>query len=541
MRKRGLLALSLANLCFLPVWEKLLTQSPASYFMELPPPPAAFVAVLLNVLVLATVFLLVGTAVSKFRSARWRESVGGAATFVIAIVAIVDGVRRSRLVPSLSYFQFRALEATLVIVIVCVALRWGKRLARAAALTATILLPTVILTFGQALWTLATYPAVLRASAAPLASPIADADRSSSRVVWLLFDEMDEELAFAHRPAGLSLPELDRFRAEAISASDAHPVAGETELAMPALIMGRAVSKAESLGPSTLMVTLADSGQVVDWRSQPNLFTQARAAGFDAAVVGFYHPYCRVLAQALSVCMSRGGADAFGLLQSRVFTVFDNMLIQSSDILQQVPEATSLGLTTRVLHAFDGTGAKHWRLSVDRYLGILEQAEEVVVRRDLRLVLIHFSVPHWPFIYDRSTGLLNVDASRGTYLDNLALADRALGILRKNMEDAGVWEESTVLVTSDHWYRGKASAQPAGNASNTNSDVDHRVPLLLKLPGQRRGVTFEAAFNTVITHDLILELLAHGMDVSGPEAVVRWLDDHRTQAPPFCNEARNCR
>ena len=49
---------------------------------------------------------------------------------------------------------------------------------------------------------------ILRALAPPLRG-----DTSQPRVVWLIFDELDERVAFAARPANLSLPEFDRLRA----------------------------------------------------------------------------------------------------------------------------------------------------------------------------------------------------------------------------------------------------------------------------------------------------------------------------------------
>jgi hypothetical protein len=55
MRLRDLfIALSLANLCYLRVWSELLTYTRSdTYLMKMPPAPAHYLAVMLNVLLVA--------------------------------------------------------------------------------------------------------------------------------------------------------------------------------------------------------------------------------------------------------------------------------------------------------------------------------------------------------------------------------------------------------------------------------------------------------------------------------------------------------
>jgi hypothetical protein len=53
---------------------------------------------------------------------------------------------------------------------------------------------------------------------------------------------------------------------------------------------------------------------------------------------------------------------------------------------------------------------------------------------------------------------------------------------------------------------------------------DHRVPFLLKLPGQKDGVVYDRPFNTVLSHDLLLAVLRGAL--RDPAAVAAWLDAH---------------
>src|SRR2546423_46880 len=57
-------------------------------------------------------------------------------------------------------------------------------------------------------------------------APRAQPARSLRRVVWLMFDELDQRITFEARPPGLELPELDRLRRESLYADAARPPAG---------------------------------------------------------------------------------------------------------------------------------------------------------------------------------------------------------------------------------------------------------------------------------------------------------------------------
>jgi len=53
------------------------------------------------------------------------------------------------------------------------------------------------------------------------------------------------------------------------------------------------------------------------------------------------------------------------------------------------------------------------------------------------------------------------------------------------------------------------------------------VPFLLKIPGHYQPLDYTASFNTVLTHDLILELIRD--ELSTPQRVVSWLDYNRAR------------
>jgi len=163
------------------------------------------------------------------------------------------------------------------------------------------------------------------------------------------------------------------------------------------------------------------------------------------------------------------------------------------------------------------------------YNELLAEAESVAADTQFGLTFIHLPVPHPPDIYNREEGRFD-NTGDDRYLDGLALADRTLGELRKTMEAARVWDSTTIVLSSDHWWRADLwqdkAFWSAENASVATPRVDHRVPFLIKLAGQKEASTYSAPFNTVLTHDLILDVLSGKISTSSQ--VHAWLDAHRT-------------
>jgi arylsulfatase A-like enzyme len=104
-------------------------------------------------------------------------------------------------------------------------------------------------------------------------------------------------------------------------------------------------------------------------------------------------------------------------------------------------------------------------------------------------------------------------------VDSLALLDRAVGEIRRSMENAGTWEATTVLFTSDHPYR---------EARQLDGKSDPRIPYILKLASQKEGVEYTQPFNTVLTADLLMDVLRG--EITGPASAMAWLDRNRARS-----------
>ncbi len=145
----------------------------------------------------------------------------------------------------------------------------------------------------------------------------------------------------------------------------------------------------------------------------------------------------------------------------------------------------------------------------------------------IQFLFVHFPVPHPFAIYDSRRGDFTLSKST-SYFDNLALVDRTVGELRSKLEKAGLWDSTSILITSDHGlrpdlWRGHYNWTPETErlAGNTQSEI---VPFIVKLDGQDRGMIYEKPFSAVVTGDLCLAIL--GGHVSTAAEVSVWLDEH---------------
>ncbi len=501
-------ALSLANLCYVRVWSELLTYSAGdTYTMKLPYSRGAYVAVMLNVL-LAGVFGWSAALLVRRRggprlrtAARW--------VFFLLLLLPVNAVRavlanrfdylRSPLLQLLGTRNVVLLALVLAGAGLFVLLRWPDRVTRAATATLLILSPLVAITFAQAIWRAVSYdPAPFRDATPAAILPL----KTSPRIVWVVLDEWDERLTFIDRPAGIALPELDRLRRESLFAANALPPGSETLISMPAFLTGREVTDTVKRGPSELLLRHPGAPRPVSWLTEPNLFSDARAAGFNTALVGWYHPYCRVIGASLNHC-ERWEMNMQYNTMGRTFG-------------QLAPGQTRSLFETSLLSLFGQSlpVREHART----YQEMMTSSLRVLADRRYGLTLLHLPIPHAPHTYDRRTGRFDLRNSpiKG-YADSLVLADRTVGEIRRTLERAGLWDSTTVLFTADHGYRA---------AEAFDGKKDQRIPFLLKMPGHAEPIEYTPTLHTIVLRDLFRAILRG--DVATTGQVAAWLDARRS-------------
>ena len=336
------------------------------------------------------------------------------------------------------------------------------------------------------------------------------------RVVWIVFDELSDAIAFRNRPSGLALSNFDQLRSTGFEATAADAPAQFTIQSVPSLITGDRITSAVPRGPRTLILGTADSTGERDWRSTANVFDRARELGMNAAIAGWYHPYGRVLNRSviesawMAAPMIPGLEDQSG----------ERSLLTRVRHRMALPFAW-IPLAGRV--AASGARAYYTEETRQRTKELMAKVHEFVADHRVQLVFLHLPMPHPPAVDETDSG----------YRAGLKAADEALGGIRGAISKAGLVESSILIVTSDHgwrpgaWQRGILWTSADEQLLPTVAGVRvESVPFLIHFPDQIGQLSYRTPFNTVVTADLVLDILRR--QVRSPSDVAAWIDSRRS-------------
>lgn len=475
------LSVSLANLTLLGSWQRRFTASSAL----LPEWKLRDLAsTVFIVCVLAAIFAAVFLLGRKFPWRRWESIV-----FVVPLTAILNVARRSYLDQFTAFHQSGLILVVMggATVFLIGGMMWNPHFAvgvRFIAMGLVMLFPINLITVAISM----THEDPVPALAAIL--PIKP---GAPRVVWIILDELDYSLAFPNRPADLALPNLDAFRAASFYATHAIQAAPNTMAAVPSLTLGAIPYRIRPDG-NTILVRMREHEKPAPWPEQANVLADARAAGYNVGVAGWYFEYCQLFAQAVSRC------------------AWNSMY---TDVTARSTFWDSVRSQLRTLTPLESRLRQ--RARIPRLEGF---AEQFASDPNLGLVMLHLSVPHGPRVYSRERDDYAIFGSPPDwYYDNLKLADRVLGDIRRSMEQAGLWDSTTVIVTSDHSLR--QHMMPHKHATVL-------VPYMVKLAHQNSGQDVTLPFNAVLTRSLIDSIL-HGEVTQ--QNFAAWLRQHAPAGP----------
>jgi len=147
------------------------------------------------------------------------------------------------------------------------------------------------------------------------------------------------------------------------------------------------------------------------------------------------------------------------------------------------------------------------------YEFLISESKKMIENDQIHFVFIHLPVPHPPGFYDRKT---HTFCQCGNYLDNLVLADQALGILRHEINQSPAAQQTTLIVSSDHSWRvplwsGGARWTPE-EAAVSKGVFDSRPVFLVHYPGQTTGSTITAPMSEIREYTALSAVLSGKVD-----------------------------
>ena len=493
------MAVSLANLCFIGSWFTMLYDADDGYFNRLPILAPSLLALLVNIFGLAAVIWLAMWVRRRFpnRALRLGLHLAFLALWLIPADFVRGGILHILSAQVGAFVKQPMVMASLLAFLALVV--WKHNLAaKIAGALAGVLAPLAFLSVGKSVLLILGVIHLNQQTGNAVLPPPVPVSGNHPRVVWIIFDCTDYRLAFEQRPASVHMPEFDRLSNESLFCVNACSPGNCTISSMPALISGRQVSEISIANASDLNCTLADTQEKTTWRKLPSVFAEARTLGANTALVGWYHPYDRVLGDGLNYCewypfpmVEPARARTFALAMRR-----------------------EIGCMIRPFHFH--------RIYVRLCQDSLRESLLLVTNATYGLILLHLPPPHTPgiFLPDKQEFFYWGMREPLGYFRNLALADFELGKLRQAMETSGEWDKTWLIISSDHSW---------GNSSSYDGRQDVRVPFIVKPPGKNEAITYSPAFNTVLTHDLILAILRN--QITNQQGLVPWLDKHGKPLP----------
>jgi hypothetical protein len=509
----ALVCISFSSLLLLNEWTSLLGDR--SYVAA--PQPRRYLAVMLCSVLIAAVFLCGAWLARRTGSAG--RLLGRWMFFQVLLVSVSASIVRSFHNLFVGAAALRALPIIVTIIVFGLPLLLTVRpvFFRWVATALVVVSPCVAFLAVRAAWEMLHVP-----------SPVAERGSLSRlstdgpRVLLLVFDEMSATVAFSNRPSSVQMPAFDRLKQESLFASSAYPPGGDTLSSMPGLLTGRPVGKVKPASEKALEVQFLDKQQVELIADSPNVFSSVHSLGMGTAMIGWYHPYCSVLRD-IDYCVHTK-ADMVDFRYER-----DSLLSALADVFAALPFLND----TRWARTRFAEAAQASQRNEDLFL--FEVTRRAIPEFHSGLLVVHLPLPHPPAI-----------DGDGIYFSNFAKVDAQLRDIRHAMERSGTWDGTTLLVSSDHWWRTHKIWRDAWNPvpgitwtaeeeSYRDVDEDKRVPFIAKLAGQNTPATYSEPFNTLLVPKLILEVLSG--KVKSNEDLKSWMDLHRHDVPIHAYES----
>jgi len=496
MTRSLLISFTMAALCFLPIWS---TSIDSYFYYDYPSKIYDHIFYLLILFWLLSLTAVIAL-IMRYSSNRF---IFPLACFAAAATAAIT-LNTVRL--ELGLTGKVSMNVLLAFCLICVCLtayfyvKCGQVFLRILRNCILIMSPFAFLMTGTMVWRIferVESPSEHSKSISPMRTPVNGGNKSTPRILWMIFDELDIRFAFEHRD-GLPLPHLDKLKNSSMYATNAYSAESDTLHSIPAMFSGLNLIKPVILGNQDLKFTINETQKSVTWKEIPSIFDKAKKMNLKTAILGNYHPYHKIFGNVVNYCLPSCIPEV---------SIWKKMTRYSRLILNTI-FFDGIPLMRRSKLFSDDIKRE---IFIDVYQHMLDKAIPIISDPDYNLIFIHWTIPHAPGIYESSGKKFN-PSYQANYFDNLVLVDETIGKIWDVSKDQGIWDSTIVIVTSDHWLR-KIMLE-ADICTSLNAEIkdmichpDYRVPLMIKMPHQQEQVLYTGPFRMYHIHDMLENML----------------------------------
>jgi hypothetical protein len=457
---------------------------------------AVCMAQIADILLVGLVLFAVLQTLARTRFYPW-------AKLVVAIVAPPYILERMR---DLFPFDMRdgvvplvgAIWAALVLLLLLRFRRRYQNLMKLGDVAGVFLSMFAICSIGQMLWVALWKPfpnehhAVWETSAQP--------PREHARVVWIVFDELSYNQVFEHRAHDLELPNFDALKAQSTVFTHVQPIGYKTVKIIPSLLIGHVVDDYRYTFDNSFFVHYAGAHGWKPVDGSTTIFADAQQQQWRTAVVGWYNPYCTIYGDAIDDCYWNN-LDKIDGPMAQQNSFWRNTYSPLANIVREVK---SPARADRDMCSYDV------RQRLKTHLDLQAHAFQLLQTDQADFIYFHMSMPHSPNIWSR----VKDDYTQwcgSSYLDNLALADRVLGEMMKQMQASPRWKDTTVVVEGDHGWRVHLwdwlPAWTDEDDQASNDDFDPRPAVIIHQAGQTQGQIVAQPWDQLQIHTVLEDVI----------------------------------
>lgn len=310
----------------------------------------------------------------------------------------------------------------------------------------------------------------------------ATAPAGCAPVLALLFDELSFSYLYAEdgQVRG-EFPEIRRLASTATNYLAVSAPAGETLTALPSFLASRHLNEIR-VEHTAMFERDSDGFQPFSATEPEGLFATARRLGFRTEMAGHYHAYCELLGEFVDACRSFS---------------FYNLSTADEGFSPADPILTTFVLWPRQFPFGLLKNPPFARLQRRLVEETAAFARRPMVAGRPVFRFVHFSVPHFPYVFDADGYDPPFDPLRTSpdtdYVDQLQFVDNLVGELARHLRGEGTYDGATVALLADHGFRfGGRELDPL------------KIPFIAKMAGQteRVDVTTPVAGEVLLKHVL---------------------------------------
>jgi len=513
-------AFSLSNLFFIISWKELVYPGFHHYRRPFQPGVSEYLSVIVDVLLLSLIFMALIELSKSLK--RWLAATSAVILIVSGILAF--GPLSSELIKWLlpEAERFVTLYLSGLVLCICVFLAAKDRfrvrsIAKNLQLLALFLLPFSLFIYLEACrYHLFNDHSLFLPQTIQSHDLAARETQPTRRVIWIVFDELDQALISAARKNNTNLVDLEKLAEQSLVAENAYAPNNRTQESIPALLTGVLLTEAFTISPNGLMLKPLDGTGSFMFGHGSDVFSTLQDRGINSGIAGWYHPYCRIFQGRVANC-------AWSPLASPDCSSIDRFKSCSKQVLFRALE--KVPLITRIFPDLPGINfellGETREVQIERNQFLNTKVQEMLSNPNLGLVFFHSSVPHLPLI-----GRADEEGDI-TYYSSLEIVNETIRTVRNTLESTGQWENTVLIVSSDHAYRFKRlrDFRQLSEKERNDSMVDTRIPFIIKFAGQNSRIDYEPRINTIVTKRLILDILDNKIRDAGE--LVKWLDQLR--------------